>query len=134
MEGWKRKTQPPVVLDRFHFKQDIEGYPGPQNNHLFVIDLPTLAYQEAAAPRKLATFTTDEDSYPLWSPDGRYLAFLMGGEVRLSAHQRYRLAQVSGDGGPPASPTCPSLATARWPSWLATPSGRMRCICLPAAA
>lgn len=30
MQGWKRKTKPPLVLDRFHFKQDIEGYLGPQ--------------------------------------------------------------------------------------------------------
>ena len=150
MEGWKRKTKPPIVLDRFHFKQDIEGYLGAQKNHLFVLDLatskltqltsgsfgetapawspdgrhmaflsnrsqeadrteetslfvmdlPTQTGQEAAAPRKLATFTTDEDSYPLWSPDSRALAFLMGGEVRLSAYHRYRLAKVSRDGGP----------------------------------
>ena len=149
MEGWKRKTKPPIVLDRFHFKQDIEGYLGPQKNHLFVLDLdtskltqltrgnfgetapawspdgrqmaflsnrspeadrteetslfvmdlPTQPGLEAAAPRKLATFTTDEDSYPLWSPDSRSLAFLMGGEVRLSAYHRYRLARVGRDGG-----------------------------------
>ncbi|MEO7104984.1 MAG: hypothetical protein ABIZ09_01305, partial [Rhodoferax sp.] len=149
LEGWKRKTKPPIVIDRFHFKQDIEGYLGPQKNHLFVLDLPTSkltqlttgtfgetapawspdgrqmaflsnrsveadrteetslfvmdmpvqAGQEMPA-RKLATFTTDEDSYPLWSPDGRNLAFLMGGEVRLSAYQRNRLAKVSRDGGP----------------------------------
>jgi Tol biopolymer transport system component len=26
MEGWKRKTAPPIVLDRYHFKQDRDGY------------------------------------------------------------------------------------------------------------
>ena len=26
MEGWKRKTKPPIVIDRYHFKQDREGY------------------------------------------------------------------------------------------------------------
>ena len=150
MEGWMRKTKPPIVLDRFHFKQDIDGYLGPQKNHLFildlgtskltqlttgnfgesapawspdgtqmaffsnrspeadrteetslyVVDLPTRPGQRPAAPRKLASFTTDEDSYPLWSPDGQSLAFVMGGEVRLSAYHRFRLARVSRDGGP----------------------------------
>lgn len=27
MEGWKRKTEPPIVLDRYHFKQDIDSIP-----------------------------------------------------------------------------------------------------------
>lgn len=149
MEGWKRKTKPPIVLDRFHFKQDIEGYLGAQKNHLFVLDLATskltqltsgsfgeiapawspdgrqMAFlsnrskeadrteetslfvmdlpaqvgQGAAPPRKLASFTTDEDSYPLWSPDSRSLAFLMGDDVRLSAYQRYRMAKVNRYGG-----------------------------------
>ncbi len=27
MEGWKRKTPPPIVIDRYHFKQDREGLP-----------------------------------------------------------------------------------------------------------
>ena len=26
MEGWKRKTAPPIVIDRYHFKQDRDGY------------------------------------------------------------------------------------------------------------
>ena len=26
LEGWKRKAKPPIVIDRYHFKQDREGY------------------------------------------------------------------------------------------------------------
>ena len=26
LEGWKRKTSPPIVIDRYFFKQDREGY------------------------------------------------------------------------------------------------------------
>ncbi len=40
-EGWKRKTQPPIVIDRYHFKQDREGYLKRLYKHIAVFDLAT---------------------------------------------------------------------------------------------
>ncbi len=39
MEGWKRKTKPPVVIDRYHFKQDRDGYLKTPASHLWLFDV-----------------------------------------------------------------------------------------------
>lgn len=69
MDGWKRKTTPPVVIDRYHFKEDRTGYLGNYYSHIGVFDLAT----------KTATMITKgntNDGAPSWSPDGKLLAFL----------------------------------------------------------
>ena len=65
----KTKTRTPFVMDRYHFKQDIEGYVGNRYTHLYVYDIGT---------KKTDTLTKgnfDEGS-PSWSPDGKKLAFV----------------------------------------------------------
>ena len=39
LEGWKRKTAPPIVIDRYHFKQDRVGYLRSLHQHLAVFDV-----------------------------------------------------------------------------------------------
>ncbi|MEP7142086.1 MAG: S9 family peptidase [Ferruginibacter sp.] len=65
----KSKTRSPFVMDRYHFKQDREGWIGSRYTHLYVFDIST---------KKTDTLTKgnfDEGS-PAWSPDGRQLAFV----------------------------------------------------------
>ena len=63
-------TRPhPIVIDRYAFKQDREGYLTRSHTHLFLLDVTS---------RRVDTLTTgdaDEDS-PAWSPDGARLAFV----------------------------------------------------------
>lgn len=68
-EGWKRKTAPPIVIDRYHFKQDIEGYLESFHSHLSIFDLET---------RKAEALTAGafDEQAPAWSPDGRFVAFI----------------------------------------------------------
>jgi dipeptidyl aminopeptidase/acylaminoacyl peptidase len=68
LEGWKRKTAPPIVIDRYHFKEDREGYLKRLDTHLWLFDVET---------RKAEALTKGpySDETPVWSPDGTRIAF-----------------------------------------------------------
>jgi dipeptidyl aminopeptidase/acylaminoacyl peptidase len=65
----EKKTVPPIVIDRFQFKQDIAGYLTNRWSHLRLLDLAT---------RKLDALTSGQhdDVLPAWSPDGKQIAFV----------------------------------------------------------
>jgi dipeptidyl aminopeptidase/acylaminoacyl peptidase len=66
----KKKTPPPIVIDRYHFKQDVEGYLRNARSHLYVFDLATKKAQA------LTSGILYEESSPVWSPDGTKIAFV----------------------------------------------------------
>jgi len=68
-EEWKRKTPPPIVIDRYHFKQDRDGYLKPLYGHIALFDLATKSVS-------VITSGNTDDSSPSWSPDGREIAFI----------------------------------------------------------
>ena len=68
-DGWTRKTAPPIVIDRYHFKQDREGYLQPLHSHLSLFDVDTGKAEALTGGR------FDEQA-PAWSPDGRFVAFI----------------------------------------------------------
>jgi len=69
LEGWKRKTRPPIVVDRYRFKQDVQGYLVSLHRHLALFDV------EARKAEILTSGRFDEGA-PAWSPDGRWIAFV----------------------------------------------------------
>ena len=58
------KTPKPIVIDRYHFKADVDGYLRGERTHLYLFDVATKK-AEALTPGAF-----DEES-PAWSPDGR---------------------------------------------------------------
>ena len=65
----KAKTPKPIVLDRYQFKRDVDGYLTKTPTHLYLYDITT---------KKMDTLTKGnyDETNPKWSPDGSQIAFL----------------------------------------------------------
>lgn len=63
------KSPKPIVIDRYHFKQDMQGYLNRKHNHIFLFDVAT---------GKLDPVTSGDydETNIAWSPDGNSLAFV----------------------------------------------------------
>jgi dipeptidyl aminopeptidase/acylaminoacyl peptidase len=66
----KKKTPPPIVIDRYHFKEDVQGYLRNARTHLYLFDL------EAKKALAITSGILYEESSPAWSPDGTKIAFV----------------------------------------------------------
>ena len=135
-----------IVIDRYAFKRDGAGYlSGAKRTRIFLYDIETkktelvtngnfdevapvwspdgklLAFagnreadgdrvpnsdiwvveaKAGSAPRRLTTFTGN-DSQPVWSPDGKSIAYLTGSEHKMGEYNMNRLAWIALEGGTP---------------------------------
>ncbi len=73
-EKEKKKTKKPIVMDRYHFKADGQGYLERKRNHIYVFDLAT---------ERVDTITRGDFDHadPVWSPDSKQLAFVSNRSV-----------------------------------------------------
>jgi dipeptidyl aminopeptidase/acylaminoacyl peptidase len=67
-ESRKDATPPPIVIDRFYFKEDGAGYLTQRRRHLYLYDLATRRAE-------LLTPGNFDEVLPSWSPDGKQIAF-----------------------------------------------------------
>jgi dipeptidyl aminopeptidase/acylaminoacyl peptidase len=65
----KPKNPPPIVTDRYWFKEDGTGYLGDRRQHLHVFDIAT-------GKSELLTAGAHDEYLPAWSPDGTQIAYV----------------------------------------------------------
>jgi dipeptidyl aminopeptidase/acylaminoacyl peptidase len=116
-EGWKRKTPSPIVIDRYHFKQDRDGYLQRLHSHLSLVDV------DARTVQPLTTGVFD-DRAPAWSPDGRTMAFISNHSPDPDRNEDTQLFVVDAKpGAEPRQLTTYAGRNSGRPSW--SPDGRM---------
>ncbi|HEY2860873.1 MAG TPA: S9 family peptidase [Terracidiphilus sp.] len=70
-EGKKPEPPKPIVIDRYHFKQDVHGYIRDDDyDSLYLYDLT------AKKAEKLTTDKNVREEDPVWSPDGQWIAYV----------------------------------------------------------
>jgi dipeptidyl aminopeptidase/acylaminoacyl peptidase len=65
----RHKAARPIVIDRYQFKEDETGYLDRRRTHLYVFDLATRKAQ-------ILTPGSYNEQAPVWSPDGKSIAFV----------------------------------------------------------
>ena len=112
----------PIVIDRFQFKRDIDGYLQGRRQRLVVLDLAT------GKTRRLTTGEHDE-YLPAWSPDGARIAFVSNRDADPDRSYNSDLWTVSASASGAAPQRLTSFAGAdndpdydSYPAW--SPDGR----------
>jgi dipeptidyl aminopeptidase/acylaminoacyl peptidase len=73
--GKPAKAPKPIVIDRYHFKSDVEGYlTAASRSQLYLFDIESKNLEPLTADRNF------DDRDPVWSPDGTRIAFVSNHE------------------------------------------------------
>jgi dipeptidyl aminopeptidase/acylaminoacyl peptidase len=112
----------PIVIDRFQFKQDIDGYLGVRRQRLMLLDIAT------GKARRLTTGDFNE-GLPAFSPDGSRIAFISNRDADpdRTYNSDLWLVRASGEAAEPTRLTTfagsdNDLDTESYPAW--SPDGR----------
>ncbi|HUD70994.1 MAG TPA: S9 family peptidase [Dongiaceae bacterium] len=85
-------TPRPIVIDRYQFKADVDGYLGAQRSHLYLLDIAT---------RRTEAITSGpyDEHLPNWSPDGKTIVFVSKRSADPDRDDNYDLFLVEARAG-----------------------------------
>lgn len=88
----KPKNPPPIVTDRFQFKDDDSGWLGSRHKHLYLFDI-------ASGKATLLTPGAHDEQLPAWSPDGKWIAYVTKRGVDPDRHLNYDIYVIAAQAG-----------------------------------
>ena len=65
----KTDSDKPIIINRYQFKDDEEGYLSNARNHLYIVNIKL-------QKTRMITFGEHDEYSPAWSPDGKYIAYI----------------------------------------------------------
>ena len=86
------KNPPPIVTERFHFKQDEAGYLTSERQHLYLVEI------ESGRTEQITSGAHDE-WLPSWSPDGTLIAYVTRRGADPDRHSNYDLYVIEPKAG-----------------------------------
>jgi len=110
-EGKPPAPPKPIVIDRYHFKQDIHGYLGnDQRQSLYLYDIATQKFE------KLTTDKNVDEENARWSPDGAWIAYVSNHDEEPDRTDNNDVFVV---------PSKPGSAAKKLTSWSGPDGGRL---------
>jgi dipeptidyl aminopeptidase/acylaminoacyl peptidase len=88
----KPKNPPPIVTDRYQFREDGVGYLDNRRKHLY-------AFEIASGKAELLTPGAHDELLPAWSPDGKLIAYVTKRGVDPDRHLNYDIYAVEPKAG-----------------------------------
>jgi dipeptidyl aminopeptidase/acylaminoacyl peptidase len=114
-EGEKSKTQKPIVIDRYYFKEDKIGFLRTLRDHLYVFDL-------SSRRADLLTPGNYYESQPAWSPDSNSIVFVSKRDIDFDRTENWNLYIVDAKPGSRVRQLTTFKGKASMPDWDAAPA------------
>jgi dipeptidyl aminopeptidase/acylaminoacyl peptidase len=109
------RQPPPLVIDRYYFKEDVTGYLGRRRQHLYVFDLGT-------GKAELLTPGEHDEYLPAWSPDGSRIAYVTKRGEDPDRHFNFDLYVIEPRAGAVERPLTRFEGADLSPDWLTHPA------------
>ncbi len=111
----EKKTPKPIVIDRFQFKLDEEGYLGKLRQHIYLFDIAT-------RKSEILTPGNFDEMLPAWSPDSAKIAFVSKRGADPDRHDNYDIFLIEARAGAEARQLTTYTGADCDPTWESYPA------------
>ncbi|MCL6697940.1 S9 family peptidase [Sphingomonas sp. NSE70-1] len=111
----KPKNPPPIVINRYQFKEDGIGYLTSRRLHLYIVDI-------ASGKATRLTAGDHDEQLPAWSPDGQSIAYVTKRGDDPDRHLNYDIYVIAPKAGAPERQLTSFKGSDLDPYWESRPS------------